>query len=208
MATAAGTRGFTGPVGGAASSRGTAARERLIGSAIEAIAEHGWLGVTARGIADRAGMNPALVHYYFGSVDSLRRAAAEHAVQASLHGPLGELLKGVALPQGVSAVLRALGELDPQDPPIRVVLEASLYATHDSGLAGMVTTLIEEFRSLLATQVEQAVAAGSMRPVDPRAAAALLAALIDGVGLHWLLSPDLDLGAVAQAIEALLAPCD
>jgi AcrR family transcriptional regulator len=47
------------------------ARERIAASAREAFGELGFDGATIRGIASRAGVDPALVHHYFGTKQRL-----------------------------------------------------------------------------------------------------------------------------------------
>lgn len=49
-------------------------RERLLDVAIECFAHHGIAGATLREIAHEAGVNPALVHYYFGDKAQLQQA--------------------------------------------------------------------------------------------------------------------------------------
>jgi AcrR family transcriptional regulator len=49
----------------------------VLGAARAAFAERGFDGATIRGIATAAGVDPALVHHYFGSKDQLFLAAVE-----------------------------------------------------------------------------------------------------------------------------------
>jgi AcrR family transcriptional regulator len=52
-------------------------RDVVLAAAREAFAERGFDGATIRGIATGAGVDPALVHHYFGSKDQLFLAAIE-----------------------------------------------------------------------------------------------------------------------------------
>src|SRR3954451_1515657 len=52
-------------------------REAVLAAARAAFAERGFDGATIRGIATAAGVDPALVHHYFGSKDKLFLAAVE-----------------------------------------------------------------------------------------------------------------------------------
>jgi AcrR family transcriptional regulator len=52
-------------------------RDAVLTAAREAFAERGFDGATIRGIAAEAGVDPALVHHYFGSKDQLFLAAIE-----------------------------------------------------------------------------------------------------------------------------------
>jgi AcrR family transcriptional regulator len=52
-------------------------RDAVLAAARQAFAEKGFDGATIRGIAAAAGVDPALVHHYFGSKDKLFLAAIE-----------------------------------------------------------------------------------------------------------------------------------
>jgi AcrR family transcriptional regulator len=52
-------------------------RDAVLTAARQAFAEKGFDGATIRGIASTAGVDPALVHHYFGSKDKLFLAAIE-----------------------------------------------------------------------------------------------------------------------------------
>ncbi len=53
----------------------TSARQRLVEAAADLIVEIGPHASTVRGVAERAGVNHGLVHHYFGSKESLLKAA-------------------------------------------------------------------------------------------------------------------------------------
>jgi AcrR family transcriptional regulator len=82
-------------------------REAVLAAARAAFAERGYDGATIRGIATAAGVDPALVHHYFGNKDKLFLAAVEapadpdELLPAVLASPRDEL--GAAL---VRMVLR------------------------------------------------------------------------------------------------------
>lgn len=58
---------------------GTANRAIILRAACEELSEYGYGGSTVRGIADRAGVNTSLIHYYFGSRDGVLTAALREA---------------------------------------------------------------------------------------------------------------------------------
>jgi AcrR family transcriptional regulator len=57
-------------------------RERLLASALDAFAEHGFDGTTTRDIAARAGVNLGLLQYHFGGKERLWRAAVDRGFEA------------------------------------------------------------------------------------------------------------------------------
>ncbi len=67
-------------------------RETILAAARQQFAERGYDSATIRGIAARAGVDPALVHHYFGSKDRLFLAALQ--LQASPSEVVAEVLEG------------------------------------------------------------------------------------------------------------------
>jgi AcrR family transcriptional regulator len=58
-------------------------REAILDAARSGFAEHGYDGVTIRGIAAAAGVNPALVHHFYGTKEGLFAAAMTLPVRPS-----------------------------------------------------------------------------------------------------------------------------
>jgi len=71
-------------------------REQVLQAARRQFAEHGYAGATVRSIADEAGVNPALIHHYFGT-------------KAQLHAD------AIDLPVDIAAVLDTLLVQTPRD---------------------------------------------------------------------------------------------
>ena len=74
------TQGADRPGGGRRTGRrpgDSGAREAILVAARQAFGEVGFTGATIRAIAREAGVDPALVHHYFGSKDQLFAAALE-----------------------------------------------------------------------------------------------------------------------------------
>jgi AcrR family transcriptional regulator len=70
----------TGPGGARRTGRrpgDSGARDAILGAARHAFGTVGYAGATIRGIAREAGVDPALVHHYFGSKDRLFAASLE-----------------------------------------------------------------------------------------------------------------------------------
>jgi AcrR family transcriptional regulator len=80
---------------------GQPTRQEIVDAARDIFARSGYRGATVRGIADAAGVDPALVHHYFGTKEKLFAATLEFPADApdrltsALSGPpegLGERL--------------------------------------------------------------------------------------------------------------------
>jgi TetR/AcrR family transcriptional regulator, regulator of cefoperazone and chloramphenicol sensitivity len=66
--------------------RGEDTRRRLVETAIDLFAAHGYDGASTRLLADEAGVNLPAIQYYFGSKEGLYRAAVGHIVERIVDG--------------------------------------------------------------------------------------------------------------------------
>lgn len=83
-------------------------RERILDAAIASFGAHGFAGATWRGIAERAGVNQALIKFYFTDKDGLWHAAlvrAQRQREASLP-VLGERVTRADVARWVAAYVR------------------------------------------------------------------------------------------------------
>jgi AcrR family transcriptional regulator len=64
------------------SAAGDATRQALLDAAEELLISEGAAAITTRRVADRAGVNQALVHYHFGTVEELLLAVLERVSEA------------------------------------------------------------------------------------------------------------------------------
>jgi len=182
-----------------------ATRERLLRAAIELIAEAGWGGVTTRSVAERAGVNQALVHYHYRSVPGLLREAAYAAMAATFEPAMSRLAETQDPAAGLRAVVTALLEIDPQAPESLVVVEATVQAVRDAELGSQVRQMLTVFREVLAERLGAARDSGRLSlAIQPAGLAAALAGLLDGLALHRMIDPSVDVNSAAEAIQALL----
>ncbi|MDL4821935.1 TetR/AcrR family transcriptional regulator [Actinomadura opuntiae] len=179
-------------------------RVRLLEAAVAVMAESGWAAVTSRAVAERAEANNALVHYYFGSVDALRRAAVMHGIERELEGPVNAILQAPDVLDGVEqavAVLTASGG----GPGQRVMAEALVAGLRDAELREQSAVQLRMFRDLVAARLTADRDAGRLRPdADPAGLAVVIAALLDGLLLHALMDPATDAAGAAASVTALL----
>ena len=117
------------------------AREAILAAARRAFADRGYDRTTIRGVARAAGVDPALVHHYFGSKADLFQAAVE-------------------LPVDPSAVVRALTEGSRDDVGERVVRLFFRVWSSDDGRA--------VFLSLIRAAVSNHEAARELRSLITR----------------------------------------
>jgi AcrR family transcriptional regulator len=170
-------------VGRPASAGARETREALVGGAVEALAEVGFAGASAREIARRAGCNQGLVFYHFGSVANLllaaldevsetRRVRYQAAVDAA--NGVGELVDAAA----------AIFEEDLDAGHMAVLAEMIAGASSTPGLATEVAARIAPWRRFAAEALRGALDSTPMAEVvEPDVAAHAVVALYLGLEL-------------------------
>lgn len=91
-------------------------RKQILDTAEEMFADNGYAATSIRHIADATGVNPALVHYYFGQKKLLLRSVLERATE-----PLGKAIAAMkdgpeASPESMAALLVSMAAEHPNMP--------------------------------------------------------------------------------------------
>jgi AcrR family transcriptional regulator len=189
------------------SGQGAETRARILAATADLVGERGWDRVTTRSIAQRAGVNQALVHYHFGSIEALVREAALTAVNEELASATAPLLEPVPLEEGIRGSGRAVDALDPTSPRMSLFIELLLRSARDPILYEALVEELRAFRTLLAGRIAAEAAAGTVRAdVDPMGMAVLITAALDGLLLHRLSDRETDVTGAVEAIIATLRP--
>ncbi|SEQ22902.1 TetR/AcrR family transcriptional regulator [Lentzea albida] len=177
--------------------RGRRTREQLIDAAAALVGEVGWGAVTTRLVAERAGVNAALVHYHFSSVSELLATAAlQHATRILAES--ADALRETPPAEGVERVFADLSRFTGTDPESLLLTEAFLAAHRLPELREGLAALVADFRARVADWLR----ASGVRDAD--AVALLLSAALDGLVLHRALDPSVDPRAVAGPFRRLV----
>jgi len=181
-------------------------RERILRATVLLMAEIGIDRVRTRAIAERAGVNPALVHYHFHSVPALVMEAAEDALLRELGPSIEVFQSGGTIGESVRAILEWIESHGERSPGSTILAEAMVKATRSSSFRRWTKRASRRFRSAIRTRLEGARKTGELAPdLDLDATALLLAAALDGLLFHRLVDPKLDVVQAAAPLEALLS---
>ncbi|SMC58318.1 TetR/AcrR family transcriptional regulator [Lentzea albidocapillata] len=178
--------------------RGRRTREQLIDAAAQLVGEVGWGAVTTRLVAERAGVNAALVHYHFSSVSELLSTAALQFASRAL-AESAQALAAVSPAEGVERIFADLSRFTGTDPESLLLAEAFLAAHRLPGLRAGLSALVVDFR----TRVAEWLRDSGVQDAD--AVALLLGAAIDGLVLHRALDSSVDFRVVAGPFRRLVA---
>ncbi len=187
---------------GVRSERG-ARRAEIIQAATEVIAERGYRGATLAAVADRVGLTQQGLMHYFPTKEALLVAVLEARDQwdmasAALHGrawPLevvANLVEYNATRPGIVQAFTVLvGDSVTEGHPAQAYFKERYARVRDGGAAA------------LRAEYGDRLPGG----LTPERAATLLAAVVDGLQVQWLLDPEqVDMPAAFRDFLALLAP--
>jgi TetR/AcrR family transcriptional regulator len=110
----------------------------LLDAAEELLIEEGYAAVTSRRVADKAGLKPQLVHYYFRTMEDLFLAVFRRMAEDGLE----VLSEALASPQP----LWALWRFSSQPEATRLTMEFMGLATHRKALRAEIVYYAERFR--------------------------------------------------------------
>lgn len=183
------------------------AKARIRDAAIAVVAEHGTDGMTARRVAEAAGVSPGLVTHHYGSMEGLQEACDHHVAALVREAKRDAMAQGAGLDP--LAAVRAS-----QAATVMPYLARRL-SGHAPAVARLVDELVDDAEGYLA----QGEANGMIRPSDdPRGRAAVVVVWsLGALALHEhlrrllgvdLTDPDLESGPhflryARPALEAL-----
>lgn len=173
----------------------------MLESAVVLIPQLGWSAVTARALAGHAGVRPGIIHYHFDSLEALLAEAAVGAVREALEHPSRQLESGICLDEGLRMFLATLEEFAPDEPVNLLFIETFLAAARGGALREELAQVLVDFRTRTARWLERVGFDG-----DADAAAAVLAAAIDGLMLHRALDPGLTAEAAFPVLRRAFDP--
>ncbi len=148
-------------------------RERLLDAAVTCFVRTGIAATSLRSIAREAGVNPALLHYYFGDTTQLREAVVEERVMPAFAAVRDPLLQAGAL-QGdvrliIAAFVRGVGDTVTRHPWLPALWVREVLCEGGALRSLVVERLASQVPRLLAARFAQAQQEGQLNPdLDPR----------------------------------------
>ena len=171
------------------------------------IVELGWSAVTTRAVAERAGVNQALVHYHFGSIGALRRESVMTRLTPAIQELIDELLDERPLTESIRRVMRLIDGFDLGTETGVLMAETLLQATRDPSVAEAMGGIIGSWSEMLGPRLMVAQERGVVRADIPAdRLTAVLASFLDGFLIQRMANPDFDADVAADTLIALLSP--
>ena len=170
-------------------------REQIVATAIGVFGEYGYAGGSIRTIADRVGISHATLLQHFGSKEGLLTAVLQEwdrqTVESSLTGVAGlEYFR--RLPEVMTAHLGNRGLLE-LFTTIAAEASSPAHPAHE-----FIQRRYADNLATLAVHLQYAVDSGEvalLTPAEIQREVRLVTAVLDGIGLQWLLDPSTDVTA-------------
>jgi AcrR family transcriptional regulator len=171
---------------------GVRRRGQLIAVAIDVFAKHGYAGGSIRAIAEQAGVSHATLIQHFGSKEGLLTAVLEEWDRRTVDNRLADV-------SGLD-YFRRLPEVMVAHQDNRGLLElfTTIAAEGSSPAHPAHSFIAQRYTTNLATlagHLKQAVDTGDVAPLSPaqiEVEVRMVTAVLDGIGLQWLLDPSND----------------
>src|SRR4051812_49126667 len=141
-------------------------RRALVDAAIESLRFDGFAGASARAIAARAGVNPGLVFYHFGSVADLLLAALAEVSERRM-ARYSAAVSGAHTPAELVAVATGIFREDLDEGYVTVLVEMIAGAGASPELGEQVAALIAPWRTFAQQAIETIVASSPFAAMVP-----------------------------------------
>lgn len=179
-----------------AADTGPGARERILEAARADFAERGYDKTSVRGIAKSAGVDPALVHHYFGTKDEVFAAAVELSFEPALVVPA--LLAGSrdTIGERLARYFMQIWENTATRAPLVAILRSAL--THEAAAKVLRTFVLHRLLERIAQDLDVP---------DPTFRAELAASHMVGIALlRYVIKAEPMASVDPEEIVVLVAP--
>lgn len=163
--------------------RGEDTRRRLLDATLQAMREHGLGNVSARLVADVAGVNQALIFYHYGSMQQLLAEAMRTATSERVAQWSGELEQVTDLTVLVD-LARRLHAREAEEGNVAVLAQALAASHSDAALAAVVGEALDLWLEPIEATAQRVLAGTALEGfVSPADVARTVAAAFVGVEL-------------------------
>lgn len=190
---------------------GDSRRAHIIAAAIEVLAREGPGEATTRKIAAAAGVNQAMISYYFGGKDELLYAVLDEMMRLTADIARAALPTSPTLREALTGALTAFWRHVEAAPELQVMqVELTLYALRRPDAAWVARRQYEGYRAVVAELIREALATtGEASATSPDALARFIIGGLDGLILQFVSDRDSeraegDLRRLITATAALL----
>ena len=174
--------------------------QRIIAAMRASVASRGAAGSTFDRVAREAGVSRGLLHYYFGSKERLLVEVVRQDCEVRIAAMDERLASADSADAVVQALVHGLEDYLAEDPSSHAVVYEMLSVSRRSDeIRAELAELYRRWRLHIADALRRKERAGIVSlAMDPEAAASVLFALGDGLGIQAISDPDWDSGPALE----------
>jgi AcrR family transcriptional regulator len=176
----------------------------LMMAALGLFARRDFSAVTIKDIAKVAGVNTALIYYYFDNKEDLFRATLDYAVERALENyrRLGERHSDPV--DLINDWFDNHAELsEPIRELVKIMLDYRTARTQLRVIDDIIKLFYDEECRIISESVRRGIAMGVFRRVDPEAAANIASTHLDGIMVRSMIHRELDVVAAIAQLKTL-----
>lgn len=162
-------------------------REQMLRAALTVIVERGYADTRIADVAERAGVSPALVIYYFKTKDQLLTEAIRY-YEDNWYAVGQSRMAGLATAAArleEFVAMSCLSEADPEPTSSwQLWLDFWAQAARNAEVAGVRQKSDERWRQVISSLVQEGQEAGEFRDIDAASFAIYLSTLLDGLTIQ------------------------
>jgi AcrR family transcriptional regulator len=177
-------------------------RDEFLSVALKLFSEHEYSAVTIKAIAAEAGVNPALLYYYYKDKEDLFRATLEHAVSEAMDQYAVVAAKHSEPVDLIDGWFEMHAKLAPKIKRlVKILMDYSISGSQSRILDDIVEKFYDEETRILSSAIRNGQKAGLFRDVNPRKAAQFASTHLDGIMTRSHIEPALDIRAGVNTLR-------
>jgi AcrR family transcriptional regulator len=159
----------------------------------------GWSSTSSRAIAERAGVNQALINFHFGGKAGLFRATLDRCVD-EIEADFGPWMAASSLAAYIDKSVESIPRVR-RNKNFQFLFAAMLEGAHDAEIKKAVIHQVRAFR----TGLREFLEGQGLSEEDVGRYASIMAAAMDGLMIHFMLDPSTDAEGALRAFEEMVA---
>lgn len=181
-------------------SRGEETRSAILAAAAASFAEHGYDGTGVAEICERAGVSKGAFYYHFEGKQALFLTLIEDWLQGVETALDNNNTEELSVPERLLEMSNSFQQrLAAEQPRLALILEFWTQATRDDTVRDAVLSPYRSFQRFFSALIQEGIAEGSIRTINPAAGAQVLLSLASGLFFQGLLAPTTADGAIEVA---------
>jgi AcrR family transcriptional regulator len=173
-------------------------KRRLMNATRDLVVSEGWSAASSRAIAERAGVNQALINFHFDGKADLFRATLDRCVD-EIEREFGPWMAAASLEAYIDTCVASIPKVR-RNKNFQFLMAAMLEGAHDAKIKAAVIDQLHALRDGLRIFLTGAGLPESR--VGPYAA--IMAAAMDGLMIHFMLDPTTDAEGALRAFEEMV----